>query len=44
MYEGVDIPPDIDIYASSMMATGKHEGTVKFTAPNHPGLHHFRYR
>jgi len=43
MYEGVHIPPDIDIYASSMMATGKNEGTVKFTAPNHAGLHHFRY-
>merc|ERR1712216_1088268 len=26
-----------------MMATGKAQGSVKFTAPNHPGLHHFRY-
>jgi len=43
MYEGVEIPDDIDNYASSMMATGKAQGSVKFTAPNHPGLHHFRY-
>ena len=43
MYEGVEIPEDIDVYASSMMATGKDTGQVKFTAPNHPGLHHFRY-
>lgn len=44
MYEGVDIPDDIDNYASSMMnQRGKAQGSVKFTAPNHPGLHHFRY-
>lgn len=43
MYEGVEVPEDIDNYVSSMMATGKPAGTVKFTAPNHPGLHHFRY-
>jgi len=43
MYEGVEVPSDIDNYVSSMMATGKDSGTVKFTAPNHPGLHHFRY-
>jgi len=43
MYEGVEIPDDIDVYASSMMATGQDTGKVKFTAPNHPGLHHFRY-
>ena len=43
MYEGVEIPADIDGYHSSMMATGKNDGTVKFTAPNLPGLHHFRY-
>jgi len=43
MYPGLEIPADIDIYSSSMMATGKTEGMVKFTAPNHPGLHHFRY-
>merc|ERR1711988_742845 len=43
MYEGVNVPEDIDNYVSSMMATGKMEGSVKFTAPNHPGLHHFRY-
>lgn len=43
MYEGVEVPEDIDNYVSSMMATGKMEGSVKFTAPNHPGLHHFRY-
>ena len=43
MYPGLEIPADIDIYSSSMMATGKTEGMVKFTAPNHPGLHHLRY-
>jgi len=43
MYPGTEIPDDIDNYMSSMMASGKAEGCVKFTAPNNPGLHHFRY-
>jgi len=43
MYEGTQVPEDIDNYVSSMMANGHSQGGVKFTAPNHPGLHHFRY-
>jgi len=43
MYKGEDPPADINDAVSTMMGTGKAQGTVNFTMPNNPGLHHFRY-
>lgn len=43
MYTGDQEPEDINDCVSTMMSTGKAHGTVKFTAPNAPGKHHFRY-
>jgi len=43
MYKGEDQPADINDAVSTMMGTGKAQGTVNFMMPNNPGLHHFRY-
>jgi len=45
MYKGNydEAPADINDAVSTAMGTGKAQGTVKFTAPNDPGMHHFRY-
>jgi len=42
MFEGTDLPR-VDDHVSSMMATGLQSGKVAFTAPNRPGVYHFRY-
>lgn len=43
MYKGEEAPVDINDCVSTMMSTGKANGTVNFTAPMSTGPHHFRY-